>query len=319
MRPQEYATLYRKWTTQFPAYVQPFLVATGPRGHSADGDIGWTTGFFENMRGYQPPDGFSVHYYTDLRPTQIKAADFNAAEWYEVLLRGIRLEKVLQDHWNEIGKFDPAHRTKFVVDEWGVWYKPGEELQPSYILSEPITLRDAIHTGLTFDIFNRHVEKIAMANVAQTVNCIHSLFLAQGDKFVRTPAYYVFEMYRAHMGAKQVPVENPAKDLKVTALGGPAALPGLSASASIRESKLTVTITNPSLDASVPVRVRLANGANAREAKGVVLTHQDMRATNTFTKPDQVKPTPYPVKIEGNALALTMPKQSVGLIQCEIG
>jgi alpha-N-arabinofuranosidase len=126
-------------------------------------------------------------------------------------------------------------------------------------------------------------------------------------------------MYRAHMGAKQVPVENPAKDLKVTALGGPAALPGLSASASIRESKLTVTITNPSLDASVPVRVRLANGANAREAKGVVLTHQDMRATNTFTKPDQVKPTPYPVKIEGNALALTMPKQSVGLIQCEIG
>jgi len=319
MRPQEYATLYRKWTTQFPAYVQPFLVAAGPRGHAPDTDISWTTGFFENMRGYQPPDGFSVHYYTDLRPTQIKAADFNAAEWYEVLLRGIRLEKVLQDHWNEIGKFDPAHRTKFVVDEWGVWYKPGEELQPSYILSEPITLRDAIHTGLTFDIFNRHAEKIAMANVAQTVNCIHSLFLAQGDKFVRTPAYYVFEMYRAHMGAKQVPVENPAKDLKVTALGGPAALPGLSASASIRESKLTVTITNPSLDASVPVRVRLANGANAREAKGVVLTHQDMRETNTFTKPDQVKPTPYPVKIEGNALALTMPKQSVGLIQCEIG
>ena len=58
--------------TQFPAYVQPFLVAAGPRGHSADTDIGWTTGFFENMRGYQPPDGFSLHYYTDLRPTPIK-------------------------------------------------------------------------------------------------------------------------------------------------------------------------------------------------------------------------------------------------------
>ncbi len=69
MRPQEYATLYRKFVTQFPAYVEPFLVATGPRGHSADGDIGWTTGFFEAMRGYRPPDGFSVHYYTDLRPT----------------------------------------------------------------------------------------------------------------------------------------------------------------------------------------------------------------------------------------------------------
>jgi alpha-N-arabinofuranosidase len=125
-------------------------------------------------------------------------------------------------------------------------------------------------------------------------------------------------MYRAHMGGKQVPVQNPAKDLNVTALAGPATLPGLCTSASIRESKLTVTITNPSLDATVPVRVRLANGVNARTAQAAVLTHQDMRATNTFTKPDEVKPTTHPVKIEGNALALTMPKQSVVSIQCEI-
>jgi alpha-N-arabinofuranosidase len=319
MRPQEYATLYRKWITQFPNYVEPFLVATGPRGHSADSDIGWTTGFFENMRGYQPPDGFSVHYYTDLRPTPIKAADFNAAEWYEVLLRGVRLERILLDHWAEMGKFDPTHRTKFVVDEWGVWYKPGEEIAPSYILSSPITLRDAIHTGLTFDIFNRHAEKIAMANVAQTVNCIHSLFLAEGDKFVRTPAYYVFEMYRGHMGGRQLPVQNPAKDLIVTALAGPATLPGLSASASIRENRLTLTITNPSLEATFPVRVRLANGIHAREAQGVILTHDDMRAANTFSKPDEVKPAPYPVKAEGSTLVLTMPKQSVVSIQCQVG
>ena len=69
----------------------------------------------------------------------------------------------------------------------GSLVQPGSEITPAYILSETITLRDAIHTGLTFDIFNRHADKIAMANVAQTVNCIHSLFLAQGDKFVRTP------------------------------------------------------------------------------------------------------------------------------------
>jgi len=39
MKPEEYATLYRRFVTQFPAYTEPFLVATGPRGHSADGDI----------------------------------------------------------------------------------------------------------------------------------------------------------------------------------------------------------------------------------------------------------------------------------------
>ena len=191
------------------------------------------------------PHGFSLHYYTDLRPTPVKAGDFKAAEWYEVLLRGVRLEKVIEDHWAEMGKFDAAHRTKLVIDEWGVWYAPGSEITPAYILSETITLRDAVHTGMTFDIFNRHADKIAMANVAQSINCIHSLFLAQGDKFVRTPVYHVFDMYRAHMGARQVPVSNPVPELTVPVLAGQARLPGLSASASIRDRRLDGDVDQP--------------------------------------------------------------------------
>ena len=114
MKPEEYATLYRRFVTQFPAYTEPFLVATGPRGHSADGDIGWTTGFFGAMRGAALPSGFSVHYYTDFRPTAVKAGDFTPAEWYEVFLRGVHLEKVIEDHWREMGKFElsPSHQTR---------------------------------------------------------------------------------------------------------------------------------------------------------------------------------------------------------------
>jgi hypothetical protein len=126
MRPEEYATKYRQFVTQFPNYKEPFLVATGPRGHSADGDIGWTTGFFEGMRGFELPNGFSIHFYTDLRQTPLKAADFNQPEWYEVMLRGVRIDKVIESHWQEMGKVDTKRRTKLIVDEWGVWYKPGE-------------------------------------------------------------------------------------------------------------------------------------------------------------------------------------------------
>jgi alpha-N-arabinofuranosidase len=318
MRPGEYAAKYRQFVTQFPAYVEPFLVATGPRGHSADADIGWTTGFFEAMRGADPPHGFSVHFYTDLRPTPLKAGDFTAPEWYEVLLRGERLDKVIEEHWREMGKFDPAHRTKLVVDEWGVWYPPGSEITPAYILSETITLRDAVHTGMTFDIFNRHADKIAMANVAQSVNCIHSLFLAQGTNFVRTPVYHIFDMYRSHMGARQVPVSNPVPELTVPVLAGQAHLPGLSASASIRDRHLVVTLTNPSLDAALSVRIELAGGVRATEARGLVLTHQDMRATNTFADPDEVKPAAHPVRVVANALELSLPKHAVVLVECDL-
>lgn len=318
MKPEEYATLYRRFVTQFPAYTEPFLVATGPRGHSADGDIGWTTGFFQNMRGAAPPHGFSVHYYTDFRPTAVKAGDFTRAEWYEVLLRGIRLEKVIEDHWREMGKFDASHRTKLIVDEWGVWYPPGSEIAPGYILSETITLRDALHTGMTFDIFNRHADKIAMANVAQTINCIHSLFLARGADFVRTPVYYVFEMYRSHMGNRLVPVKNPFPATKVPSLAGSSSLPSISCSASLRDKRLTVTVTNPSLDTSIPARIRLTGGVTALEARGLVLTHQDMRATNALTKPEEVKTAAHPVKAARDTIELSLAKQSVTLIDCRL-
>jgi alpha-L-arabinofuranosidase len=318
MKPEEYATLYRRFVTQFPAYTEPFLVATGPRGHSADGDIGWTTGFFGAMRGAVPPHGFSVHYYTDFRPTTVKAGDFTPAEWYEVFLRGVRLEKVIEDHWREMGKFDSTHRTKLVVDEWGVWYPPGSEIAPGYILSETITLRDALHTGMTFDIFNRHAGKIAMANVAQTINCIHSLFLARGADFVRTPVYHVFDMYRSHMGARLVPVNNPFPSMKVPALAGTASLATISCSASIRDKRLTVTLTNPSLEASFPAQIRLTGGARPVEARGLVLTHQDMRATNTFAKPEEVKPVAHPVKLGADTIELSLAKQSVSLVDCRL-
>ena len=43
-----------------------------------------------------------------------------------------------------------------------------------------------------------------MANVAQLINTIHSLFIAYEDKFVATPNFHVFEMYAAHQGGQAV-------------------------------------------------------------------------------------------------------------------
>ena len=187
-----------------------------------------------------------------------------------------------------MGKYDPEHRTRFVIDEWGNWYRGGTELGPDYILSQTMTLRDALHTAMTFDIFNRHAEKIEMANVAQTINCLHSLFAAVGDKYTRTPAYYTFEMYRPHMGGRLVPARINVPELTVPLLEGSARLPGLSGSASVRDKSLTVTLTNPSLQDGVVARIRLTGGARLREARATVLTHEDMRATNTFEKPNEV-------------------------------
>jgi alpha-N-arabinofuranosidase len=311
----EYATEYRKYIAQLPVYLRPFLVATGPRGHSADGDLGWTEGFFGGLKDVRGlgvrVDGFALHYYTDFRQTAEDGAKFEAKGWYAVLHKGAHIESVIEDHWRIMGKYDPQHLTRFVIDEWGDWYRGGTELGPEYILSQTITLRDALHAAMTFDIFNRHADKIQMANVAQTINCLHSLFAAVGDKYTRTPAYYTFELYRPHMGGRLVPVKISLPELTVPLLEGTGRLPGLSGSASLRDQTLTVTLTNPSLQEKVVARIRLTAGARLREARATVLTHEDMHATNTFERPDEVHLAPLPAQVSGETVTLTIPRQAV--------
>jgi alpha-N-arabinofuranosidase len=318
----EYATEYRKYIAQVPEYVRPYFVATGPRGHSADGDLAWTEGFFAGIKSVRGlgvrVDGFALHYYTDFRQTAEDGAKFDAKGWYAVLHKGAHIENVMGDHWRIMGKYDPEHRTRFVIDEWGNWYRGGTELGPPYLLSQAITLRDALHTAITFDIFNRHADKIEMANVAQTINCLHSLFAAVGDKYTRTPAYYIFEMYRPHMGARLCPMRIGAPELTVAVLDGSAKLAGISGSASIRDRRLVVTLTNPSLDAAFDTVVRLDGGGRVAEGRGSVLTHEEMTATNTFDQPDRVTPSSLPVKVSGDTARVTLPKRSVAALELRI-
>jgi alpha-L-arabinofuranosidase len=320
MSPQEYATQYRKFVTQFPNHIQPFLVATGPRGHSADLDVGWTRGFFEAMQGGRRShvDGFSLHFYTDFRQTRFRAADFTTGQWYSVLLKGRGIEKAIQEHWKIMGEFDPQRQTKLIVDEWGNWYPPGEEIVPGFTISQPITLRDGLHTALTFDIFNRHADKIAMANVAQTINCLHSLFFAHEDKFVRTPVYHVFAMYKSHQGGKLVPMEIRVPDLNITADEGARTMSGLYGSASVNDKRLTVTLTNPSLDSPVKTAIRFDGTVQATEARGTILTHADRQAGNTLAKPDEIAPAPFAATQADGKWSVSIPPQSVVSLQFQI-
>jgi len=322
MNPSEYANLYRRFVTQFPAYEpKPILVAVGPRGHAKDLDLDWTRSFFESMTtgGHRSRiDGLSIHYYTDFRRSQERVATFDARGWFDVLREGARIESVIEQHWEIMAKYDPEHHTKLVVDEWGVWYPVGEEIAPNYLLSQPLTLRDALHTALTLDIFNRHADKIAMANVAQTINCIHSLFLAKGDQYVRTPVYSVFEMYRPHMGAQQAQLRIHCEDLKVPSHSAAAAtMPALSGSASMQGKTLTVTLTNPSLNVPLTAKLRLTAG-DIVEGKGTILTHANMSASNTFDHPTAVQPAPFAVSIHGNGSAITVPPRSIVALELRL-
>jgi alpha-N-arabinofuranosidase len=177
------------------------------------------------------------------------------------------MERVVTDHWGAMGSNTGGQpKVKLVVDEWGAWYGKGTELAPEYNLSQQSTMRDALLTGITFDIFQRHADKVAVAAVAQSINCIHSLMLAQGDKFTVTPTFHVFQMYLPS-GAQAVRAEFTAPSIRNALADAPIpaggnsyrgsldaskTLAGLSGSASVATSgngkQITLTVVNPHLD-----------------------------------------------------------------------
>ena len=92
-----------------------------------------------------------------------------------------------------------------------------------------------VFSGMTLDTFNRHPEKVAMANCAQLINCLNSLYLAHEDKFCVTPVGHVFAMYAAHQGGQALRTIFSAPAINYDRDGKPASFWGLQGSASLHD------------------------------------------------------------------------------------
>ena len=220
------------------------------------------------------------------------------------------MESMISAHWAVMGEVDPQHRVKLVVDEWGAWYAPGTEPFPDALIGQQNTMRDAVVAGLTLDIFNRHADKVAMANVAQLVNCLQSLFFAHEDHFCLTPTYHVFDMYSAHQGARSVRTVVSSPGSSMTWSGKPAYLRGVNGSASLNGKRLTLTANNPSFDQSREAEI-VVRGAAITSATAWVLSAPDVHAHNDFANPRAVEPKQVSVSPKGSAFAFRFPPASV--------
>ncbi len=290
LTPEEYATEFRRFTAWVPTYgARPLFIGAGPN----SGDVGWTRRFFakllEKGQGQLGKlHGWALHYYTGTTGKG-RSLEFTEDEWYELIHRADRMESLIVQHWAVMGESDPRRRVKLVVDEWGAWHLQDPSLPPSYLYGYPGTLRDALVSALTLDIFHRHAEKVAMANVAQLINTIHSPFLAYEDKFIVTPNFHVFEMYSAHQGGQAVRAEFMAPRVSYTRGGQPTAFWGLAGSASLSGKQLTLTAVNP--DTKVARETVIAvNGARIGSCQSRILTAGDIHAHNSFDNPRGLEP-----------------------------
>ena len=176
----------------------------------------WTRGFLEEIVRKGPRElrsiyGLALHYYAwnlsrgrtrDWVEGKGDALKFDIVDWYELLRQGDVMESLINGHWLVMGEFDeniPSNSSSTSGDPGTV---QAAKAHPATSSNRCRLLRDAVFSGMTLDTFNRHPEKVAMANCAQLINCLNSLYLAHEDKFCVTPVGHVFAMYAAHQGGQ---------------------------------------------------------------------------------------------------------------------
>jgi alpha-N-arabinofuranosidase len=172
---------------------------------------------------------------------------------------------------------------------------------------------------LTLDTFNRHAEKVDMANVAQLVNNLHSLFLADGDRFVATPSFHVFAMYRPHHNARSVRLDVQTPDVAFQTGGHAERIFRVAGSASRSDGRnLTLTLVHTHAGEPAEVAIRLRDGSAASVRK-TTLTHKELNAHNTFEHRIVVVPANESTDLRGEELRIVLAPASVTRLDVSLG
>ncbi len=304
MRPEYYADLYRRYQTYVRQYGPDkiFKIACGPNA----GDFNWTDVVMKNAHQFM--DGLSLHYYT-VDPdwnTRETAAKFEEKGWYSMLSKASWMEYLVKTHDEIMSKYDPDKRIALVVDEWGTWHKVEDGTNPGFLYQQN-TVRDALVAGITLNIFNNHCDRVRIANIAQAVNVLQSPVLTEGAKMVKTPTWYVFHMYKAHMDATHL------ESFVSSDFVGPeeTRINAITSSASKKDGVYTVTLTNADLDKARKITLTMDGLSKIKSAKATVLAGDKMNSMNTFDKPESVIEKPINCSVNGNSVEINMPARSV--------
>lgn len=320
MTPEYYGNLYRRYQTYVRNYHSDksiFKVCCGANSN----DYGWTDGVMgtcfrgaEYVHGFM--DGLSLHYYTVPGVWEHKgsALEFDEKEWYKTLSKTLFMEELIAHHSAIMDRYDKEHKVGMIVDEWGTWYDCEPGTNPGFLYQQN-TIRDALVAGINLNIFNKHCDRVRMANIAQMVNVLQAVLLTDGEKMIKTPTYHVFNMYKHHQDAQLLESYIETQSI---GLEDEYKVPNLNESVSIgKDGKIHITLTNLSCEEEYEIDGKIAD-ATIKSVQGEIVTGR-MDAHNTFDAPECVMVQPFDaVKAEGEKLSFTIPKCAVLHLTVEI-
>lgn len=319
LQPSAYAAETKRYLT-FLNHFGIYKIACGPRGTNPfELRRDWTLDFFREYAKVQHPsqrpvDGFSLHFYTRRAEAGGDIA-FTEEEYYSCIQDTMRMSDLIREARAGMDAYDPKRGIDLVIDEWGTWYPQANKDNG---LEQQNTMRDALVAALNLDIFVRNADIVSMTNIAQTVNVLQAMILTKGERMILTPSYHVFELYRRHQGAASVKV---LIDSPIVEAGGASNLPLVAGSASVKDGRLFLTLTNSHADQAVEAEIAIlgADRPSVRTGTGRRLSSADVHDCNDFDRPETVGPVDLqPFWKGGDRSTLSLPAHSVSALDLEL-
>lgn len=306
MRPEYYADVYKRYQTFCRNYSgnRLYRIACGP----SSADYNWTEVMMKNLDSNNV-DAIDLHYYTmPVWPEMESATDFDDELYYKTIAAANFSDELITRHSEIMNRYDPEKKIGLVIGEWGCWHKVEEGTNPGFLYQQN-TMRDAIVAAIELNVFNRHSDRVVMANLAQAVNVLQSVILTEGGKMIKTPTYHVFDLFKTHQNNEAVYCYTQNENMSE----GKNA-PMISVSASVNEKSMTVTVANCSLTEEAAVECSIF-GFKASSVSCRILTNE-AHSYNDFDCPDRVSITEHTAVIKDNILKLNIPPCAV--VECVV-
>ena len=329
MNPEFYANEFRRYNNFARTYDwnAPFRrIASGPNRNDYDWTDKVMKGLMTNNDGRDEMAGFAemtqstvtglaLHYYCfpKMEHPRGSATNFVADEWYKTLSSAAHIEELIVKHSEIMRKHDPKGQVKLMIDEWGAWYDSEEGTNPFWLYQQN-TMRCAQVAALSLNVFNKHADKIDMANIAQTVNVLQAMILTEGDQMILTPTYHVFNMYKAHKNAHLI--ESNFEGVDEIGVEGAKVAELFESTSRTRKGLLTTTLNNTSMTESQEVFIEYAE-LQPSEVKATILAGE-FNAYNTFENPENVTEQKFTdFEITEKGIKLTIPACAVITLQAK--
>lgn len=306
MRPEYYADVYKRYQTFCRNYSgnRLYRIACGP----SSADYNWTEVMMKNLDSNNV-DAIDLHYYTmPVWPEMESATDFDDELYYKTIAAANFSDELITRHSEIMNRYDPEKKIGLVIGEWGCWHKVEEGTNPGFLYQQN-TMRDAIVAAIELNVFNRHSDRVVMANLAQAVNVLQSVILTEGGKMIKTPTYHVFDLFKTHQNNEAVYCYTQNENMSE----GKNA-PMISVSASVNEKSMTVTAANCSLTEEAVVECSIF-GFKASSVSCRILTNE-VHSYNNFDCPDRVSISEHTAVIKDNVLKLNIPPCAV--VECVV-